>query len=213
MPRTTLVTTPYNKPMSHNKETTNAYCRRIQELTERINITAMDLERERMLYLQLRNSRTFNEWRAMPPPLPVFTNDVDDDALGQPKTVEDCLEALYAFTKEEQQEIDINRSLIEDLEEVQCEDHQAVILHRRLIDDEIRRLDKTRLALIRLKRRMEGGNPDNEGVVRETPIPRLTLQDISNMTGSNVEGFDELGHRMFVVPEESNTSNTKPAAK
>ena len=146
----------------------------------------------------------------MPPPLPVFADDIDEDAGGRPKTVEDCLEAIYALIRAEQVEIDRNKWSIDEIEEIQAEDHASVIIHRRLIDDTIRRLDKTRIALVKLKRNIDG-NPEDGGVVRQSH--HLTLQDISNMTGSYVEGLDEHGRRLFVEPEMLDDGKTEAGKK
>ena len=57
-----ITTMPITKQQS-----TTAYCHQITDLNQTLETHAMDLERERMLALQFKNSRTFTAWRRCRP--------------------------------------------------------------------------------------------------------------------------------------------------
>ena len=128
------------------------------------------------------------------------------EAGPRPQTVEDCLEAIYyALIRAEQVKIDRNKWSIDEIEEIQTEDHASVIIHRRLIDNTIWRLDRARALVSRGN--ISSGNPKGGGVVCQSH--HLMLQDISNMTGSYFEGLDEHGRHLFVEPEMLDDGKTE----
>ena len=165
-----------------------------------------------MLYLQLRDARNYEEWRNSPVPL---TH--DEDVAHTPKTVEDCLQAIFLYIREDHGSIDKNHDYLEELEAEMLKDHEKVLAHEKQIDRNFRIIVRLKILLAKLKSekknyaevaKMKSDQNDDTNITKmeitEEENPKhYTLQEISNVAGAPAMAFNEkTGKFEYVMPRE-----------
>jgi len=177
-----------------------------QEQIQQINTMAFELEMKRMLYLQLRDATNYEEWRNSPVPL---TH--DEDIAHSPKTVEDCLEAIFLYIKEDQNHLDRNQDFLQELEDMLLKDHEKVLKHEKQIDRNFSIIVRLKLLLTKLKSEKRNNHPGNIAdlnsrlaklELRTEEHTRHTLQELSNMVSAPAMGFNPTaGEFEYALPE------------